>query len=320
MSFFKQKLLVPALLLVFIAEVVSCGARSGNITDTTGTTDVSTTVTTEVTSSVTTDAQTEDETPAVIPEVSLNDIPDFQGSGNVKTYDCGDGVYMKYIGLALLGDYNSYLSLLESKGYTQLSKREVNGNYFAEYVNKENISLYSYYIPSEKAIRTVVSPYIKDKKGTGEKKSVPAIIHVGINFKDVVNGMSFIIRTPEGSFIVIDGGWEGQGEARKILDLLKEHNTVGGQPRVAAWVITHPHSDHLGALAEFITSKYYEQVKLERIIYNFVNDDILKASDATKFITDSNSIYNRVRNALKGPFGATVGDVDHCAFYHRRCG
>lgn len=57
--------------------------------------------------------------------------------------------------------------------------------------------------------------------------------------------MSYVIRTPEGQVIVIDGGNAGDGPY--LADFL---TGLGGE--VTAWFITHPHSDHTHALLEIL--------------------------------------------------------------------
>lgn len=287
------KILLISLCLILPADILSsCEFSSGGkdtITDMTSSTEKPDDEITAVTTA---------ETSAVVAPVSIKDIPEFTGGGNKSNYDCGGGVYMRYVTLAIASDYTAYLTKLSNEGFTQISYREIKNNKFAEYV-KGTVSIYTYFIPSEGSVRVIVSPYTPVKtEETGPKKVDATITHVGLNYTSVENGMSYILRTQQGSFIVIDGGWEGQGEAKKILALLNEQNTNGGLPRVAAWIVTHPHSDHLGAIAEFATL-YYDKIILDRVIYNFVNDDIMAKSDSKAMISSSSSIYNRLRNTLK---------------------
>ena len=75
--------------------------------------------------------------------------------------------------------------------------------------------------------------------------------------------MSFLIETPEGKLIVIDGGTDGDAAylQQKILE-------KGG--RVHAWLITHPHYDHVGALHN-ILSQPQIPVTIEHIYYSFAD-------------------------------------------------
>ena len=57
------------------------------------------------------------------------------------------------------------------------------------------------------------------------------LTQVGINYESKVNGMSYILRTPTGSFIVIDGGLGRTGRGREDTGLLKEQQAGDGKPR-----------------------------------------------------------------------------------------
>ena len=193
--------------------------------------------------------------------------------------------------------------MLEAEGYAKLSYAEIGKNYFWTYI-KDTVQIYAYYCTTEAAARFIISPYdsTSDSRINNTHTGVGEVLltQVGINYGSVSNGMSYILRTPTGSFIVIDGGWGGQGEAEKILGLLKEQQTGGGKPEVAAWILTHPHSDHIGAMSEF-AENYHDQIELKRVIYNFVNDKIMAASDSKKMISEYYSYYNILRRALSSP-------------------
>lgn len=54
------------------------------------------------------------------------------------------------------------------------------------------------------------------------------------------NSMFYTIYNPKRGLIVIDGGWEEDGDyVRNVLRKLGNH--------VNAWILTHPHQDHVGA-------------------------------------------------------------------------
>lgn len=75
--------------------------------------------------------------------------------------------------------------------------------------------------------------------------------------------MSFIITTQNGAVIVIDGGTSG--DASHLRDeLAKKGNHVN------AWFITHPHSDHAGALTQII-EEGPGNLTIDAIVYNFAD-------------------------------------------------
>lgn len=58
-----------------------------------------------------------------------------------------------------------------------------------------------------------------------------------------VQMMSYLIETPEGKVVMIDGGWHCPEDA---ANLKAQIDARGG--RVDLWIITHGHDDHFGAL------------------------------------------------------------------------
>ncbi len=80
-------------------------------------------------------------------------------------------------------------------------------------------------------------------------------------------GMGYIVVTKNGNLIVIDGGF-GE-DAEDILTIIK-NNCSSVPTKVDLWIITHPHTDHYGALREIANNdKYRDQIKIEKILYWF---------------------------------------------------
>ena len=65
------------------------------------------------------------------------------------------------------------------------------------------------------------------------------------NHESKSQSLSCIIETGEGGLIVIDGGWNINSEF-----LLKQIQAKGGH--VQAWLLTHPDSDHVGAITTIL--------------------------------------------------------------------
>lgn len=73
--------------------------------------------------------------------------------------------------------------------------------------------------------------------------------------------LSSVIRSQNGSLVVVDGGWEADG------GYLVEHIKANGGV-VDAWLITHPHSDHAGALYDILKNRS-DDIEINRIYYSF---------------------------------------------------
>lgn len=243
----------------------------------------------------------------VLTPVSAEDIPYFTGGTRRSDYDCGDGVYAKIVNMVMEREYRAYIESLLSQGYTQVSAREEGENYFYTF-SREGTALIAAYFGAEDIARLTILPYnpyeaYSDIYGVtdaaeGNVEPLITMVDTGINGQDT--GMSYVIRTPEGSFIIIDGGWTGIGEGKKLRNLLREQNTNGSLPVIAAWILTHPHADHYGAIAD-VASAYYDEVVLERVIFNYMSDEMLAKSDVDKILNDSTSPFNILRKTLNAP-------------------
>lgn len=72
---------------------------------------------------------------------------------------------------------------------------------------------------------------------------------------------SFILTSKSGKLIVVDGGTEE--DAPHLKALLKAKGGV-----VSAWLVTHPHSDHVGALTALL-SEADPSLVIENVYYHF---------------------------------------------------
>ena len=303
----KSKALMSLCLAALMVFMSACSQNEGKADETTDPVLPETEVL-ETTAEATTapEETTASPRPELTP-VTAEDIPYFSGGMRRSDYDCGDGVYAKIVNSVFESEYRAYLENLKNLGYTQESAREVEGNFFYTF-SKETTALIASYFTAEKVARLTVMPYnpyeaysdIYGVKDSAEGKVEPLItmVNTGNNGEDT--GMSYIIRTPKGSFIVIDGGWVGIGEGKKIRNLLREQNTGDGLPVIAAWILTHPHADHYGAIAD-VAAAYYDEVVLERVIYNYMSDEMMAKSDTAKILGDSTSPYNVLKKTLNAP-------------------
>ena len=77
--------------------------------------------------------------------------------------------------------------------------------------------------------------------------------------------LSIVIKSPHGKLIVIDGGWEA--DAEKLSSLILQQ---GG--KVDAWLITHPHEDHVGALCAILDDTA-RKIKIDKIYCSLATPD-----------------------------------------------
>jgi L-ascorbate metabolism protein UlaG (beta-lactamase superfamily) len=82
---------------------------------------------------------------------------------------------------------------------------------------------------------------------------------------------SFVLKSKSGRVIVVDGGTDADEEHLK--DVIKSNGSV-----VTAWLITHPHSDHVGALTKLLNEDN-SGITIENIYYNFTSIDWYEANE-----------------------------------------
>ncbi len=107
-------------------------------------------------------------------------------------------------------------------------------------------------------------------------------------------GMSYAVRLCDGRFILFDGGREFEPDATRLFECLKKGSPFE-KPIIAAWIMTHPHSDHFHCFIPF-TDLYGDKVVIENMMFNFpdVTDTEhypnIKRQDP-RFENNSESIY-----------------------------
>lgn len=95
-------------------------------------------------------------------------------------------------------------------------------------------------------------------------------------------GMCYVIRLPDGRFVIIDSNFGEYEEAERLYETLISQNNGRENIEIAAWFMTHQHSDHIGGFADFL-SEYKEKVILNNIFYNWpVKEKITELSEVGK--------------------------------------
>ena len=90
--------------------------------------------------------------------------------------------------------------------------------------------------------------------------------------------MSYLIETPDGKVIIIDGGWDCPAEAQELYQMIQER---GG--RVDLWILTHAHSDHLGALTWLLENIPDFALQIDRLCYHFPSTEWLSIKEDWKY-------------------------------------
>ena len=194
-------------------------------------------------------------------------IPKYPSS-SLSTVDCTDNTTMVVAKNTNLTNFNTYCSELVSKnGFTEYSKREnIDGNYFRTYP-KDNAMIYAYYSNARGQARIISGPIkdipTKDTDSTPETVT-PSLTLVTQN-SDIEGGLALIYLLPNGKFIIIDGGHTLND---KLYKKLRELQPNSDKIIIAAWFLSHPHTDHQSALDDFLV-KHSHDVDIESFFVNY---------------------------------------------------
>ena len=105
---------------------------------------------------------------------------------------------------------------------------------------------------------------------TGAQTVVPLLTQNRVACMSADCGMSYVLRTTDGRFVLVDGGMDDYEESERLYDLLCEQST-SGKPVIAAWFITHLHDDHTTVFCR-LWKEHKDDIVLESLVYNIVPD------------------------------------------------
>ena len=171
--------------------------------------------------------------------------------------------------------FDRYVSLLEEEGYLQKEAYKTAARRFAAYLNAEGegVFLNDYRGNREMTlVREQNSPYFSygDVVRPLQNKSVEI---TQMHLEDF--GLSYVIRLSDGRFIIFDGGCNFEPDRDRLYQCLKAGSPDDEKPVIAAWIMTHPHSDHYFCFFGFMEA-YGDQVVIEKFLFNFPEYDDLE--------------------------------------------
>ena len=177
-------------------------------------------------------------------------------------YTCGDASVLYEMNQYTQQQYDDVCSRLKAEGYLLYSEWKVNSNCFRTYVKGKQM-LHTGFLAATKTFHCTVSEHAERLPAavTGTKKTCEA--SVTQIYSSHLNGMGYIVRLEDGSFILYDGGY-----ADCVEELWKQLCLLNGGADgivIRAWVLTHSHADHYAAFAPF-GNQYGLKVTLETVM------------------------------------------------------
>lgn len=214
-------------------------------------------------------------------------------------YDMGQGSSLYILPDSEIWEYTALRDSLRESGFTYYTGNRIGDNVFATYISKTQI-VHTMFFYNKNEIRIAV-----DKRGEDgfslaglESENIYAsngesvMTLVDVEPADYDGGLSMIFKLADGRFFIVDSGILGRKSssgtsAGWIYATLAAHADDPNNIEVAAWLLTHSHSDHIGGLYDLAKGSYSadgathplapekitEKIKIERIIYNEPKND-----------------------------------------------
>ncbi len=209
-----------------------------------------------------------------LPEIDA--LPDYE-EGKGEIIDCGEGTAMLYVSGATADYFEEYCANIEEAEFKNVFERTEKGNLFSAFVG-ENDYIYAYYLKSYNATRIVTGPIEQfaqsDYSISAPETETPYLASI----PQPNDGQGYIFQLPDGRFIIQDGGYTGGDRVYQTLKKLKPKGDIV----IAAWFISHPHSDHYPAFIDFVKAHGKDKdITLERVIHNYIHADMYNIINGT---------------------------------------
>ncbi len=186
--------------------------------------------------------------------------------------------------------FTSYVATLKTYGMTEVYNYACDGNLYVELKNGDEF-VYTYFTASVGETRIIIDAHSELSPSefgyTYEKKAGDTTIfyqygvpmnEAGVNIsnndeKKIDCGMMYVMKLADNSVMVLDGGGYQQFDAAQIDGFMSFLRNITGTPsgqkiKIAAWYMSHGHSDHFAGFCLFI-KKYNAELDFDRIMFNF---------------------------------------------------
>lgn len=191
--------------------------------------------------------------------------------------------------------YFAYGDILEDAGFVCYAENEIEENLFSTWVRDELVLTAIYMDDFTKvhliAEETDALPGLPEENVYEDLDVENLVVQISADFDgETKNGMCYLYRLCDGSFIIVDSAFYQEKCADAIYDALRRLAPDPDNIVIAAWFLTHAHGDHIGGFQAF-AEKYADKVELERVIYNY---------PAVRAFLDCDVTTNHINNTKKG--------------------
>ncbi|MBQ9778792.1 MAG: hypothetical protein IJW22_07710, partial [Clostridia bacterium] len=254
--------------------------------------------------------------------------PDGEGIELYNTMDANDSsLQYLYKGDGINAEnYNAYCEKLKTEGYVLQTSSTAGENLFSTFINQEkgvvlhvNYNAFAfaddytydkgeYYFvdPNFRITSTpLATAYLPDEKLLTKQSYVKKTDSktTAIPLVSAAVGMGYVVTLEDGSFILFDGGFasnDGAPTHTKIWSILsslhkeitKAEVSTTNPIHIAAWVVTHSHSDHYEAFEDFLSAYgQTKKVKMDYLLGSFPSlSSCYSVRDGVMHLSSTNAI------------------------------
>ena len=235
----------------------------------------------------------------------LEDIPRYDGGIFADVFESAYGMQIVSIQNTNANEYNSYLTKISTDGFTPYTDNVIGKNLFATYQNDKYV-LTAMYLDSIGETRIILEkqgksslPALKEENVYTPTGVESSITQIGLEESTGrQNGMSYVIKLADGSFIVIDGGDPTQGAVDQFYEVMDSLSDGADNITIASWILTHAHNDHLGLLYMLINdAKFHEKFTVEQFIWSKAGDKQLASLGEGSSLDYVDQLFAKVKGA-----------------------
>ena len=198
--------------------------------------------------------------PLQLPAFGEPQYTDTQVTGNCRAL---------LISNATAAAFGSYCALLEEHGFQQLEQYSSKVRRYAAYYGSGAGIFLNFYAGTGQLqlITERDCKYFSYEDTTLPSCCAPRLTQLFL----CDYGMSYVLRLSDGRLVVIDGANVYEKDVDNLFARLQKDSPFA-KPVIAAWIFTHPHSDHYFCFFPFM-DKYADAVEIQKFFFHFPEPD-----------------------------------------------
>lgn len=167
--------------------------------------------------------------------------------------------------------FDAYCRLLEEKGFAKFEYHRTDDRVYAAF-SLQAFGVFVNYYAGVGQLQLVTEENCSYFSYTDEESSASVTPRLTQLFL-CDYGMSYVLRLSDGRLIIIDGANVYEKDVDNLFARLKKDSPFQ-KPVIAAWIFTHPHSDHYFCFFPFM-DKFGDVVEIQKFFFHFPKADDL---------------------------------------------